>query len=98
MPSVSTCFLKEEERWRRGSYNASAGVNLGSFFYGAFCRELEKKDSAVVLSHAEVEKWNRENQIRDGARKPIKLFLFLWWKRHVISDMSQTLFSSLFST
>lgn len=79
MPSGSACFLKEEERWRRGSYNANAGVNLGSFFYGAFCRELERKDSAVVLSHAEVEKWNRENQIRDGAKKKTsKLLLFLW--------------------
>lgn len=78
MPSGSACLLKQEERWRRGSSNASTGVNLGSFFYGAFCRELEKKDSAVVLSHAEVEEWNRENQIRDGARKPSKLLLFLW--------------------
>lgn len=37
--------------------------------WGSFCRELKKKDSAVVLSHTDVEKGNRGNQIKDGARK-----------------------------
>jgi len=37
--------------------------------WGSFCRELEKKDSAVVLPHSDFEKRNRLNQIIDGARK-----------------------------